>query len=79
VAGDKAKPAPPGAASLIAGVPKRLVSGSLAGGEDECIPYRPLKLAVVMLGLVCVPGRGSRGGHGHALLSGRAFGGQPSV
>jgi hypothetical protein len=42
MASDMAEPALPGIVGLVASMPKRPVSGPLANGEDECIPYGPL-------------------------------------
>jgi hypothetical protein len=42
VASDMAESALPGIMGLVARMPKRPVSGPLANGEDECVPYGPL-------------------------------------
>ena len=53
------------AARLGPGAPERLVSGSLADGQDECVRYGPdqFPVPIVVVGLVCLRGAGF-GGHG---------------
>jgi hypothetical protein len=48
VAGDMAQFAPPGAVDPAASLPKSLVSGPLADGEDQC---DPAALAAALFGL----------------------------
>lgn len=66
------RPVPDGRVSLGPGAVKRLVSRSLAHGEDECVCYGahqlPIPITVVLL--ASLPGGGS-GGHDVPFLMGR--------
>jgi len=58
VPGSVDEPAPPGRARPGASMPKRLLSGFLADGQDRAVPCRPPGLLAMILGMVCVPGLG---------------------